>query len=106
MYERDLGRVARAMKHALAKKGAAQRHAIQASDQFVVIIDFDRVAMAALEQGAIDASNACIDPGAGTVLFRLGAAFDHGVEIAIHMDGPGRGPHRSRKARGNMKSLE
>src|SRR6478752_3125173 len=104
MHERDLRGVARAMKHALTEKRAAQRHAIQTSDQFVAIIDFDRVAMAALEQGAIDASNARIDPGAGTVLFRLGASFDHGVEIAIDVDRPVRRAYRSRKPRGNMKS--
>src|SRR5689334_13056421 len=85
MHERDLRRIARAMKHALAEEGAAQRHAIEAADQFDALIDLDGVAVAALEQCAIDAPDARVDPGPATVGLRLGATVDHGLEVAVNV---------------------
>ena len=48
MNERDLGSVARAMKHAFAEKRASEADAVQTADQFAVLIYLDRVAIAAL----------------------------------------------------------
>ncbi len=50
MHQRDLGRVARAMKHALAEECAAERDTVKAADKFVAVIDFDGVAMTALDR--------------------------------------------------------
>src|SRR4029079_10237627 len=94
VHERDLRSIARTVKHALTEKRTAKRYAIETADQFVAVIDLDRMAMTALEQGAIDASYAGIDPGSRTVLFRFGAAFDHCIEIAIDMAGPCLGGQR------------
>ena len=55
------------MEHALAEKGAAERHAVEPAHQFLAVIDLDGVAMTVLEQAAIDFSDAAVDPGAGAV---------------------------------------
>ena len=52
MHQRDLRGVARAVKHALAEKRAAERDAVEAADQALAVIDLDAVAMA-------DARRAC-----------------------------------------------
>jgi hypothetical protein len=44
--ERHLGRVGAGGKHALAKEGAAQLHAVQPADQFLAFPAFDRMGMA------------------------------------------------------------
>ena len=88
MHERDLRGVARAVEHALAEEGAAERDAVESADELVAVIDLDGVAMAALEQCAVDAADARIDPGAGAVLLGFGAALDHRVEVAVDMDCP------------------
>ena len=49
MHQRDLGGVARAVEHALAEEGAAERDAVEPADQLVAVIDLDGVAMAALD---------------------------------------------------------
>ena len=48
MHQRDLGSVARAVEHAFAEEGAAERDAVEPADQIVAVIDFDAVAMAVL----------------------------------------------------------
>ena len=54
MHERDLGGVARAVEHALAEEGAAEADAVEPADQRVAVVDLDRVAMADVEQVAIE----------------------------------------------------
>ena len=49
MHQRDLGGIARAVKHAFAEERAAERHAVKPADQLVAVIDLDGVAMAALD---------------------------------------------------------
>src|SRR4051794_37061914 len=80
MHQRDLGGVARVVKHALAEKGAAERDAIEAADELRAVIDLDGVAMAALEQSAVDAPDTHVDPGAAAVGLRLRAALDDRLE--------------------------
>jgi hypothetical protein len=88
MDQRDFGSIAGAVKHALAKESAAERDAIEPAHECLTIVDFHCMTMSALEQRAINATNARVDPGAGAIGFRLGAPFDHRIEIAIDMDGP------------------
>ena len=83
MHQRDLGGVARAVEHAFAEEGAAERDAVKPAHQRVAVIDLDGMAMTVLEQTAIDLADAVVDPGAGAVGFSLGAAVDHRVEIAV-----------------------
>ena len=86
MHERDLGSVARAMEHALAEERAAEADAVEAADQFVVLIDLDAVAMAEVVELAIERADARVDPGAGAAGLRLGAAVEHGIEVAVDRD--------------------
>ena len=51
MHERDLGGVARAVKHALAEERAAQAHAVEAADQRAVLVDLDRMRVARRREG-------------------------------------------------------
>src|SRR5262249_41105193 len=88
MDQCDFGSIAAAVKHALAKKGATERDAIETAHERLTVVDFHGMAMSALEQRAVNAANARIDPGASAIGFRLGAPFDHRIEIAIDMDGP------------------
>src|SRR5262249_61623991 len=88
MYKRNLRCVARSMKHTFAEKCAAKRHAIETADKLLIFVDFDGVAMPALEQCAVDATDASIDPCSGTIELGFGAAIDHTVKIAIDVDRP------------------
>ncbi len=56
--ERDLRGVALAVEHALAEEGAAEPHAVEAADQPAVAPDLDRVAVAEVEQLAVEAADA------------------------------------------------
>ena len=64
MHQRDLRGVARAVEHALAEEGAAERDAVKPADQLALEIDLDAVAVPALVQLAIEAADALVDPGA------------------------------------------
>ena len=106
MHQRDLGSVARAVEHALAEEGAAERDAVEPADQRSAVIDLDGMAMAVLEQAAVDLADAGIDPGAGAVGLGLGAAVDHRVEIAIHPDRERRRAHGAREPRRHVETFE
>ena len=58
MHQRDLGGVARAMEHALAEERAAERDAVEPADQRIAVIDLDGVAMAVLEELAVEPADA------------------------------------------------
>ena len=64
MHQRDFRGVARAMKHTLAEKRAAERDAVKSADQLVAVIDFDAVAMAVVIQAAVALAEAGMEPGA------------------------------------------
>src|SRR5262249_54323545 len=87
MDEGDLGGVARAVEHALAEEGAAERDPVKTPDQRVAVVDLDAVAMAALVELAIEHADAGIDPGALAAGLWLGAAIQHAVEVAIDHHG-------------------
>src|ERR1700761_917001 len=87
MDQRNLRCVAPEMEHALAEKRAAEADAIEAADQFVAVIDFNGMAIAALVKLAVEIADADIDPGPRASRPRFGAALDHGIEIAVGDDG-------------------
>src|SRR5262245_943559 len=90
MDQCDLGCVACTVKHALTKEGATKRYAVEPADECLAVVDFNGVAMSALEQRAINAADARIDPGAGAILLGLRTAFNHRVEVTVDVDGPRR----------------
>ena len=106
MHERDLGRVARAMEHALAEERPPERDPVEPADQRVALVDFEAVAMAALVELAIEHADARIDPRARPAVASLRATFQHAVEVAVDGDGEAVGTHRSGEPRGNMKAIE
>src|SRR5262249_50005006 len=61
VHERDLGGIARAVKHALAEEGAAERDAVEAADQRLVLVDLEAVAMPPLVQLAVELADALVD---------------------------------------------
>ena len=67
MHQRNFRGVARAVEHALAEEGAAERDAIEPAGQLIAVIDFDGMAMAVLVEAAINLADAAVDPGAGAV---------------------------------------
>ncbi len=83
MHQRDLRGIARAMEHALAEERAPEAHAVKPADQRVAVIDLDGVAMADVEQPAIELADRRVDPGARALRAGLRAAVDHGGEIAV-----------------------
>src|SRR3954469_24246662 len=106
MHERNLGRVACAVEHALAEERAAKWHAVKTPDEGVALVDFQTVAMAAIVQLAIEDADARIDPGARAVGLRLRAALEHGVEVPVHGDGEAVGAHRADEPRRHVKTIE
>ena len=61
--ERHLAGVARGGEHALAEEGAAERHAVEPADQPPVLPGLDRVAVAGVEQVAVERRGSAVDPG-------------------------------------------
>src|SRR5262249_22528274 len=89
-----------------AEKCATKRNAVKSADQFFAVIDFDRVAMPTLKQCAVDTADTVIDPNAGTIPLRLGAAIHHAVKNAGHV-GSARGPAEGDgKSRRDVKPVE
>src|SRR6185437_10637482 len=86
MHQRNLGCVAGAMKHALAKKGAAETDAIKAADEVAVQPDLDRVAVAERVQPAIEIADALVDPGVLPAFLRCGTTRYDGLESGIDRD--------------------
>lgn len=73
MRERDLRCVANAADHRFAEKGAAQRDAVQAADQFAHLPAFDAVRMAEAEQPVVTRLDHRVDPRRRPVVGGLGA---------------------------------
>src|SRR6185312_3275226 len=83
MYQRDLRRVPRDMKHALAKKRAAESDAIETAYEFISLPDLDAVTVTEFVQGDVELADAPVDPGIVSARLRRGAAVNHGVEGGI-----------------------
>ena len=106
MHQRDLGGVTRAVEHALAEEGAAERDAVEPAHQQAAVIDLHGVAMALGIERAVDLADAGVDPGAGAPDVGLGAALDHLVEGAVDHDGEAGVAHGARQPRRHMKAVE
>src|SRR6185369_13809460 len=83
VHQRDLRGIARGVKHALAEEGAPQAHAVEPADEVVALPGLDAVAMAELEQAAIEVADALVDPGVLAPGLRRGAAGNRGLERGV-----------------------
>src|SRR5438067_9544179 len=81
VHQRDLGGIAHAMEHALAKERAPERDAVESSDQLIALISLEAVTMAALVEFSVEHADAGVDPGARAAGLRVGAAGHHGLKI-------------------------
>src|SRR5687768_13450815 len=106
MHQRHLGSVAGAMEHALAEEGAGEAHAIKSSDEFILFVYLDAVAMAALVQLAIELADAAVDPGAPASRLGSRATRDHRLEIAIERYRETVGAHGAREPARHMETVE
>src|SRR5206468_6059498 len=86
MHQRDLGRIARGVEHALAEERPPKAHPVEAADEFVALPGFDAVAMPELVQPAIEVADALVDPGVLASGLRRGAARDRRLERGIDGD--------------------
>src|ERR1700720_1530910 len=80
MDQRDLGRVARAVEHALAEESAAKGHAVESADEIVPLVDFEAVAMPPLVELAIERADSCVDPVTRSARPGVGASLEHRIE--------------------------
>jgi hypothetical protein len=106
MYECNFRRVAGAMKHTLAEKRTAKAYAVETADEGTLLINFDRMAVAALIKFAVETADAPVDPGPGTSGHRLRATVKHAVEVAIDQHGEAIRPYSPRQSIRNVKSVE
>src|SRR5215831_9967813 len=106
MHKRDLRCVARTMKHAFAEKCATERDTIKAANKLLIFVDFDGVAMPALEQCVVDATDAGIDPCSGAIRLGLSASIDHAIKIAIDVDRPRCRAYSLRQSHRDMETVE
>ncbi len=86
MSQRHLRSVAFLMEHALAEESLLKPDPVEAPDQTSVPVDFHRVTMAGIEQGAVELADAPADPGFLPVVARSGAAGDDPFEVVIDPD--------------------
>ena len=86
MCERDLRRVADAADHRFAKKGAAQGHAIEPSDELALLPAFDAMRVAEAKQPVITRLDHRVDPGRRAIGGGLRAERDHVGKGAVGGD--------------------
>jgi hypothetical protein len=104
--ERHFRRIGAAREHALAEKCPAQRHAIEAADQFIAIPAFDRMGKTALMQVDIGCLDLAVDPGRRPVGRRFGAFADNGLKICVDRYPEAFTPHRSGQGMRQAKAFE
>src|SRR5689334_7327287 len=81
MDQRHLARIGRAAEHALAEKGRAGLHAVEAADQRVVRPALDAVRGPAMEKRGVEADDLVVDPGLRPLARRFGTAAHDRLEL-------------------------
>ena len=87
--QRHLGGIGPQREHALAEEGAAERDAVKAADQLLVLPAFDRVGVAEPVEQIVALLDLAVDPG----LLALGAMVDDGGEDLVVGDRERARPH-------------
>lgn len=92
--ERGLGGIGRAAEHRFAEESATEAHSIDPADEVAAVPAFDRMGVTRGEQAERGAFDIGVDPGLGAV----GAAVEHGGEVAVdgHRELPRAEPPRER----------
>src|ERR1700730_4934516 len=106
MDQRDLGRVARPVDHALAEESAAKGNAVESAHEIVPLVDFEAVAMPPLVELAIERADSSVDPGTRTARPGLGAGLEHRIEVALDGHGEMVGAHGPCEPRRNVKAVK
>ncbi len=94
------------MEHALAEKSSSETDAVKSANQFIAVIDFNGMAIAALVELAIEIADTDVDPGSGAASRRFRTAVDDRIEIAIDRHAEPVGAHRARQSVGHVKTIE
>src|SRR5471030_2880534 len=100
--ERDLRGISDAMKHRLAKKYAANGHAIKAAGEFALAPSFDRMRVTKLVQSLIAFDDFAVDPGVGA----FGTGANDFAEAMVDLDFENFFALNSPERVGNMKSIQ
>ena len=104
--ERNLGRIARPADHRFAEKGAAERDAVEAADQFAILPALDAMRVADLEQPIVTRLDHRIDPRRGSVARGLGTQRNHVGKGAIGGDAKTIGDDRLFQAMRQPESIQ
>jgi len=104
--ERDLGRIARPADHRFAEKGAAERDAVEPTDQLVLLPAFDAVRVADLEQAVVTRLDYRVDPRCRPVARGLGAQRNHVGKGAVGGDAKAIGDDRLFQAVRQAEAIE
>src|SRR5579864_7990384 len=91
MHKRYLGRIADAVKHALAEKRPAQIDAVESTGQIVILPDLDTVRVSELVQADVKVSNPFVDPGVVASFLWRSATGDDRFESLVDRDRKGIG---------------
>lgn len=104
--QRHFRRIGAPRHHALPEKGAPQRHAVKAADQFLTLPHLDAVGETDLMQMAIGAFDRMVDPGRWPIRRGLRAELHDPGEIAVGGDAELITPDRLGEAVGDMEAIE
>lgn len=104
--QRHFRRIGPPRHHALAEKGAPQRDAIKAADQFLALPHFDAMGETDVVQMPVGALDRMVDPGRRPVVRRLRAKLDDPREIAIGRDPEPLPPDRLGQRMGDVEAIE
>ncbi len=104
--ERDFRCVARAADHRFAEKGAAERYAIESTDQRAVQPAFDAVRVAEPEQALVTRADHRVDPGRRPVSGGFGTECHHVREHRVGGDAETIGDDHFPEAARKMKTVE
>jgi len=78
--KRNLGRIPHVVKHRFAEKRPADRDAVEAAGQFVILPGFDRMGVTELVQARVTFNDLAVDPGLGPPRALLHHHRERGVE--------------------------
>ena len=100
--QRHLRRIRSKREHALAEEGAAEPHAVEAADKFLILPAFDRMGVTESVEQIVALLDLAVDPG----FLALRAIVHDGGEHLIVSYGEGARPDRLAKRAGHAEAVE